>query len=522
MNALYLGVSDKNEPREYLDEIPVLYSGTEHDAVELERRGNWAAAASMRMAVFKCKSGLHEILAEENPSQLAINEVVRRFKESLSEAQRLKKTSPPEQLVYLNKKFGDQATKLKEYQKLYRKIDVYNECQKQLATLQATLQKKISPLKRHNQTKKVKNIPWKERLYSKEFAQLKMLGNTIKACQEFVDDHRNYFQLELLANLDEILDPILCNRIIDRTVTETKLPLPTSKIYQSAFKGTRPTMEDVFFKEENSKRILCGVFDGHGGAAVAEFASDFVQRHFDGILAECEENVHQAFEKMTQKINNFLRSEAGRMMANTCGTTASIVYIDKMTYPWMMYTCNVGDSKIHVFHHNPEKPNERPKLSLGARALNWTYPKAARRAAYFHNMPNLAEIMMNHPEPAKLRCNPPKNVSGKYTGLNMPNAWGDLFVSRKEIIEHGRVVETKVLVSDKPKLSVMPVENCTIVVSSDGLDFIPLQTVADIIIKHPNDVNIAEKLVNCAYNEGKSKDNITAITINVSTKKVTK
>lgn len=509
---LSLPVDQRREP---LDLFHPLYRDAAKEADKLEKGGNWAAAVLTRKAVEDCKGGIRMLICGESISETAITDIIRKFEESTAEAQGLRKATPPGQLAYLCTKFGEEAKRFEEYQKINRMIDVYNECQIRLINTRARLQEKLAPFKSSKEATPP-NTLWQERHYSKDVAQLKMLVNTIKAYQEFVNNNENYFQLDLLANPEDVLEPIINNKVIDRTVTEIKLPKTESKICQAALKGERKSMEDVSFKDENSERILCGVFDGHGGASVAACVCGLVQKNFDGILAGCNWNIHQAFEKLAQGINKTLRSEVCVHMHG--GTTASIVYIDKKTYPWMMYTCNVGDSKVHVFHH--QKPNLRPKLSLGARVISWASPKAAMRAAYYHNMPNLAEAMMNHPYPAELRCNPPLNLEGKYKGLNMPSAWGDVSFARKDIVEHGLgVVGAKVLISDKPKISVMPVENCTIMVSSDGLDPVPLQTVADLINNFKKSTNLAEKLVNYAYNKAGSQDNITAITINVQTKK---
>lgn len=112
-----------------------------------------------------------------------------------------------------------------------------------------------------------------------------------------------------------------------------------------AMQGWRSGMEDSHICQsveiEGSYGNLFGVFDGHGGKEVAEYARENFKKEFIKNEKFKQGDYKLALEETFMKIDDILKNET---MALDTGCTACVVFITKDKY----YCANSGDSRAIV------------------------------------------------------------------------------------------------------------------------------------------------------------------------------
>ena len=137
-----------------------------------------------------------------------------------------------------------------------------------------------------------------------------------------------------------------------------------------SMQGWRTSMEDAHIASDialpgQQKGTLFGVFDGHGGKEVAEFA----KKHFKKILeAELKsKDIKTALEQAFLKLDDEVKNED---YSNDTGSTSCVVLIT----PLEIYCANAGDSRAVLCHadkavalsedHKPDNPGELARIEL--------------------------------------------------------------------------------------------------------------------------------------------------------------
>ena len=108
-------------------------------------------------------------------------------------------------------------------------------------------------------------------------------------------------------------------------------------------KGTRSNIEDAYFVDENFSNkgwIYGGIYDGHGGAFAAKYASEKVHEYFLDNLASVS-NPEQAFVLSYETVSRDLYDQKS-------GTTAA----DFLIKGRIIFTANVGDTRTILIRRN--------------------------------------------------------------------------------------------------------------------------------------------------------------------------
>lgn len=238
----------------------------------------------------------------------------------------------------------------------------------------------------------------------------------------------------------------------------------------SAEKGARSYMEDFHHLSSTSRGTLLSVFDGHGGADVAEFCDKESWVVFGNLIDSGTSPTDALFETIAQLSE---RIDANPYFES--GTTASMVFIDSGRSEAIVAV--IGDSPVVI--HNPTKGT-------------WFGPD--------HNVrTNPAEMNAAIERGGHMYGGYICNSNG--VGLQMGRALGDKAL--------------KGILSRTPEVFVVDIEEGGwILVGTDGL-FDPshhseksLQDTVKLIIDFPNVT--AQELVNAAV-AAQTGDNVTAI-----------
>lgn len=325
----------------------------------------------------------------------------------------------------------------------------------------------------------------------------KMWKNAKKAIEEHRaknlaknKDTRGYATVEEgIPSLESILNPLELSKPLSFTYNVTGL------------QGVRSTMEDAHFFKQMPQGVLAGIFDGHGGKEVANYANLQFQKRFPMKLKSCSGNVHQAFELLIHEIH----TEAIKNKRwDKKGTTAIVCFIDEKT--GLIYTATLGDSEANIYRDIKGTIKSIP-LSV---VRDWSNPKEAARIAIHWDKP---DIISGWSE-----SNPKKLRSHLKAGLNVSRSLGD-----KEFIG----TDAKPLVIHKPKISVNrvivnPTETSTykIILACDGLrDYVSESEIIEQIQLYnamkTKEKSLSTHLAEFAINEKGSEDNVSVLVIDV-------
>lgn len=314
------------------------------------------------------------------------------------------------------------------------------------------------------------HVKWKARNLPIDVAMRKMRKNALKA----INEHRTkapdqpYISPDSLPSID---------------VLNSRRPLPPLRftVCSAERQGTRATMEDARIYKELEEGVLVGILDGHGGKEVAAHAAPLIESRFSILLRETNGNVHQAFERLCEEVQQSVIDNRFRS-----GSTAVLSFIDKRTH--LIYTATLADSEANIYRKNQAGVTESIPLSC---VRDWSSAKENDRA-YFLGTPVINFGMEGNRNPKVLRVN----------SINVSRAFGDLGTPA---------------ISQKPKITVYMVQpDDELVWACDGLkDF---ASERQIIYKLDGDYiqNPADRLADAAINEWRSSDNVTVIHLKIS------
>lgn len=252
--------------------------------------------------------------------------------------------------------------------------------------------------------------------------------------------HKEWLHGEQLLNNSyinpEVLTPSENN--VDRKIE----PLEFTKTEYSSIGMGRAAMEDAHFYISTEKGTLLGIFDGHGGSAVANYASYKFQEQFFTILDELKGNVHQTFEFLFDKTEKEIVQNHHWMYQ---GCTALVSFIDNTNN---IFTATLGDSEANVY-----RTIENRLLSIPLSVLrDWSSPEESKRAATALGIPSIEHEWSSAIQPKTLR----------FHGINISRTLGDFGIKLSSVGGPG--------VIHKPKITMTHLEhNDLLVLACDGL-----------------------------------------------------
>lgn len=270
---------------------------------------------------------------------------------------------------------------------------------------------------------------WRPRSISVEHAFQKMTKNLHKAYVEHFNE------------TPSIDDAVINGR------NNLNLELTASFAEEQSF---RSDMEDAHFFLVEKDWALVGVFDGHGGKQVSDFAAREFLEKFPSVLKQTDGNVHSAFEKIIHQIHEEV---AKCYKWNDQGSTCVVSYIDKAR--GLVYTATVGDSE--AFKVTPDG-----KMIPLSCVRNWMSKHDLERLKDKHGSAAVENWISRVDE------NPKKVRSRLYQGVNLSRSIGDLDESA---------------LSHKPKITLGTInKGDRILIACDGLyDFASLDEIQRII-----------------------------------------
>lgn len=339
----------------------------------------------------------------------------------------------------------------------------------------------------------IKSPPSQKAAIRSEKKLAKMLKNAFKAIEEHRSKDTSHH--DVYVTPQEVMLSL-------QTITSPKIqpPLTFTHTFAEA-QGPRDDMEDAHFCIEIPQGLLAGVFDGHGGKKISNYASQAFQAHFSKMLETTNGNVRLAFEKMLDKIH----TEVSKNHAwDKMGSTAVVSFIDPKTH--LIYTATLGDSEANRY---PIIDNKRKSHPLSC-VRDWSSKRDAKRAADAIGIPEIATAWPKAKNPKVLRY--PYPYLGVYPflgmGVNVSRAIGDV----------GADIHKKPAISHKPKVSVNRVQpGDLLILACDGLkDYVPEDEVVKVINRAlAAKQDPAQALTDYAINARQAHDNVTVLAIEI-------
>jgi serine/threonine protein phosphatase PrpC len=318
----------------------------------------------------------------------------------------------------------------------------------------------------------IEKKPWQPRALPIDITIQKMWKNSEKAFTEHSKKDPLYYNalpsIEVLKANQLAVNPL----VFEHGATEAL--------------GPKRTMEDVHMFETIEAGAIAGVFDGHGGKEVAEYASSAFKQKFPEALKKANGNVHQAFEAVISEIQEEV---AKKESWNDMGTTALICFMDNKTHK--IYTATLGDSEANIYRKIEGQYQSIPLSCV----RDWGSKRDANRAAIARKEPSISEEWPKERNPKFLRFN----------GLNVSRSIGDLdrkYLNGKEGVSH------------KPKITVNLLKaGDVLTLACDGLkDFVSEQEIIEQVSNETAEA-LSSKIVRCALR--RTRDNVTVIVIKV-------
>lgn len=254
--------------------------------------------------------------------------------------------------------------------------------------------------------------------------------------------------------------------------------------------GCRKSMEDAHFFKEFEAGIVTGVFDGHGGSNVSEYASKEFEKKFPASFVDYQDPLY-SFNTLIQEINQEIFKNP---TWNTQGSTGLICFIDKKTH--LIYTATIGDSEANIYRKTDDGLYKSIPLSC---VRDWSSEKEAKRASDYYNEPDIALTWPEDLYPKKLRLN----------GLNVSRSLGDL--------QRAFNAEGKAGIISKPKVTIQTLlPNDILILACDGLkDYVPEKNIVDLMNTHSeiSATQLASLLTTQALDTFSSQDNVTVLVL---------
>ena len=137
--------------------------------------------------------------------------------------------------------------------------------------------------------------------------------------------------------------------------------------------GPRDEMEDAHFFKEIEQGTLIGIFDEHGGKAIANYASEEFQKRFSATLEKAHDgDAFRAFEVLIHEIH---QEVAQKPEWDHMGSTAVVsLFIDKETH--QIITATLGDSEANLYRSGQS-------IALST-VRDWTCKKELKRLINAH------------------------------------------------------------------------------------------------------------------------------------------
>lgn len=187
--------------------------------------------------------------------------------------------------------------------------------------------------------------------------------------------------IKLFFSIVFLYIPLLC---MSEELTQLSISLNSLKSFNDTKKavawvfieeqGKRPTMEDEHYGKINNDFAFFGVYDGHGGKKVAEYAKDHLYNNIINSKEFLENNIEEAIKKGFIKTHN----EMDEKISNKTGSTAVIAIIKNNK----IYVGNAGDSRAVMTvkeksvlelsqDHKPTRKDEQDRIKKAGGFISW-------------------------------------------------------------------------------------------------------------------------------------------------------
>jgi serine/threonine protein phosphatase PrpC len=336
-----------------------------------------------------------------------------------------------------------------------------------------------------------------------EKAKEKMEKNLEKAIVEHIEEFESILASQNIYHITPNQSPYATVPEALSIYTAHKDPLTKPKlsfVYSEALcQGPRPSMEDAHFYVEKEDFILTGVFDGHGGSEVANFANENFPKLFLKYLDSDRSNVYYAFEAAIYELQQIISSQ---MLAwekehegsvFSCGSTLAITYVDKINHD--VITATLADSEANIYRDFNGIMKSIPLSCV----RNWGSERDSLRASTALKSPSIA---MNWPNvvDSKILRFPDQR------GVNVSRALGHASMQQFGMDHKPKITKYKAQPGDK------------IIICCDGLkDYLNELKIID-IVKTSTHEECSKNLAEAALKNMiglKHGDNITIISISV-------
>lgn len=327
----------------------------------------------------------------------------------------------------------------------------------------------------------------------------KLIKNATKA----ITEHREASPRDLYVTIEEL--PFLTNANIS---PQNNRPL-TFQITTSQNQASRPYQEDCWCHHTTAHGTLVGVFDGHGGGDVAQYATTRIMDIFFQFLEENQGSIRNTFHKAIDQIQ---KEVIENPKWDTQGTTAVISFLDPKTH--FIYTATVGDSEANIYRKAVEGEDLKSIPLSCVRA--WNHEREATRAANIRfNTCNESTARTAFIQRFTTSPESSKTLRFPLTwGINMSRAIGDqdcntfLFSDTPDLT-------IPPAISHKPKITVQKmIPGDILILASDGLkDYVTELEIINILSNVDQEETLAHQLV--SKTKQKHDDNVTVLAIQI-------
>ena len=253
--------------------------------------------------------------------------------------------------------------------------------------------------------------------------------------------------------------------------------------------GRRKSMEDKHFFYSVPGYVFAGVFDGHGGVVVAEWACGYFNNLFidlsllNGDVVKALDKIFKEVSEDILKIGDFAE----------IGSTAVVSVIEEATN--LVYTASLGDSQSVICRNGSVIPLSPLR--------DWKNQEEADRASRISKNPKFREEWPKAEDAKELYFELPGDEEER--GINVARAFGDGVFGGVVSAEH-EITINKLRPGD------------TLVLACDGLMDFPAREIYDVVKKNRKKEELADALADYALIEKEGDDNVTVIAIKVEAK----
>lgn len=269
-----------------------------------------------------------------------------------------------------------------------------------------------------------------------------------------------------------------------------------SLTYQVAERqGRRATMEDAYLFQKIRGGYLVGIFDGHGGSLVSNYAKNRFSTNFSRAMKETNQDIHRSFEITIDRIQKEVTSKKEMKLM---GSTMVVSFIQN---DGTIVTATVGDSETFAYSKDEVGNIKSTPLSL---VHNWADPEEAKRAEKLARTTTDAELRKKWPESTNPKMLRVRNHIGYV--LNVSNALGD---------------PTYIEVSHKPEITIGQLQpGYKVGFLCDGVtDFVKQNEIIALIKAATSESDLAATVADYALQEKGSTDNVTTLFLEVHKRK---